>query len=316
MVDENISNEYEIYKRESTFPSQLLMDTVSHCNLNCIMCARQYEPRKWGWMSDKLALKIIDEVADTSPETRIWFCYFGEPLVAKNKRFGLFERIKYAKEKGIRKTVINSNANLMDKKCVEKIINSGLDEIYIGLDAATPETYSKIRVGGDYDRVVKNIEFLLWRLENENLENPKVVTQFGVYDENENEVEAFEKFWESKGVKAFVRPKLTWLGYLEDKIRTTEKRWPCSWLFDSINILETGMVPYCICDWDNRRPFGDINKESIKDVWQKKIRYYQILHAQERWDELPEFCQQCRDWQAKAKKNQEFLDYYKNDAAF
>lgn len=41
----------------------------------------------------------------------------------------------------------------------------GLTHIMISLDAATPETYSVIRVGGDYEKVVKNIEnFVKWEM--------------------------------------------------------------------------------------------------------------------------------------------------------
>lgn len=310
------SAEYQRYKVRSFFPPQVLMDTVSHCNLDCLMCARQYKPREWGWMDEKLAYKIIDEIADTSPDTRIWFCYFGEPLVAKNKRNGLFERIEYAKKRGVKNTTINSNANLMDEKCVDKMLKSGLDEIYIGLDAASPEIYSQIRRGGDYNTVIKNIDYLLKRQEETGNKKPKLIVQFGVYDENEHEVEAFEKYWQDRGIQTFVRPKLTWTGYIEDRIKTKEKRWPCSWFFDSINIIETGEVPYCVCDWANRKPLGDINKESIKDVWQKKVRIFHILQAQEKWDQLPDFCQKCMDWQSKEKKSDEFLGYYKEDAEF
>lgn len=314
-MDKN-SPEYIRYKKASFFPPQVLIDTVSHCNLNCAMCPRQYKPRKWGWMDDDLAVKLIDEIAETEPDTRIWFCYFGEPLVAKNKKNGLFERIAYAKKKGVRRTVINSNANLMDEKCVDKMIRSGLDEIYIGIDAATPETYAKVRRGGDYNTVLKNIDYLLKVQREGGMKIPELTVQFGVYDENEHEVGLFEKYWKGKGVKVFIRPKLTWIGYLEDKVKTKEKRWPCSWFFDSINIIETGEVPYCVCDWANRIPFGDVHKESIKDIWQKKIRHYQILQAEERWEELPEFCRQCTDWQTKTKKSAEFLRYFKTDAPY
>ena len=271
------------------------METTSACQLRCIMCARDSALNKGtlkiGQMEEWLALKIIDEVAEVNPKARLWFCYFGEPTISKQ----IWKRIRIAKDKGIENTIINSNGNLLTPGACDQLIQSGLDEIYIGLDAATPETYAKVRVRGDYNKVVENIHYLL-KHKGENL---KVTVQFGVYAENEHELEAFKKYWTDLGVPVFVRPKLTWLGYLPEHNPTHENRYPCPWILDSLPIYYNGLVPYCICDWDNRMPVGDNRKQSIGEVWQGALRKWQNLHLAGRFDELPPFCRQCKDWKAK-----------------
>jgi len=280
------------------FPHQVLMETTSACQLRCSMCARESSlakgTLKLGEMEEWLAEKIIDEVATTNPATRFWFCYFGEPTISRK----LWSRVRLAKTRGIATTIINSNGNLLGPAMAEQLVDSGLDEIYIGLDAATAETYARVRVRGHYDTVVGNIQHLL-RIKPARL---KVTVQFGVYEENEHELEAFKRFWADQGVAIFIRPKLTWIGQLPEHFHTQEGRYPCAWIFDSLPIYFNGLVPYCICDWDNRLPSGDIKTQSIAEVWQSSYRKWQNLHLQGRFDALPDFCQACRDWQSKPLK--------------
>jgi MoaA/NifB/PqqE/SkfB family radical SAM enzyme len=238
----------EEYIRRSAFPTQVLIESTSFCNLRCAMCARNFNPRKFGVMDEALARKVIDEIAREAPDTRIWFCYFGEPLIMKNK--GLFERIKYATDKGITRTVINTNGNLMDEACVDKMIWSGLKEVYVGVDAITPETYEKLRIRGNYGTLMKNIDIFLKKA----ADRIQLTVQFAVLDENEHELAEFERYWKSRAVKVFIRPKMTWINYISDKVKNKGPRQPCPWIFDSLNINEDGRVPYCIMDWQNTVP--------------------------------------------------------------
>lgn len=298
-MNDNIEYEYDRLKH---FPRQLLLETTSHCNLNCSMCARQFNPRKWGTLNESLARKVIDEVADKAPDTRIWFCYFGEPLLRKNA--GLFERIRYAKERGIQYSAINTNGNIMDEQCIRKMIDSGLDEVYIGIDATTEDVYNETRRGGNFHQVVDNVHRLC-ELAGDRI---KVTVQFGVYENNAHQAEDFKAYWSRYPVKIFVRQKLTWAGYLQDVVKTKEARWPCSWIFDSINVFDNGDVPYCVCDWPNRSSRGNIAETSIFDIWQKSIFPFLVLHARKDWGRLPEFCRNCRDWQTKPPHRQEMLE--------
>ncbi|OGW47897.1 MAG: hypothetical protein A2Y66_00730 [Nitrospirae bacterium RBG_13_41_22] len=296
MAEENVHRRYD-----DNFPFQVLMETTSACNLRCVMCARESAFKsgrfKIGLMKRELAIKIIDEIADEAPDTRLWLCFFGEPLMSND----LFWRIAYAKEKGIHKTIINSNGNLIISSNADKLIDAGLDEVYIGIDAATPETYSQIRVRGNYEKLVQNILYLVKKSKGK----MKVTVQYAVYDENEHELEMFKEFWKDKDVEIFIRPKLTWINTLTEKSEKAKEhleRNPCPWIFDSFPVYFDGSVPYCICDWYNRAPVGNINDSSIKALWQGTMRKIRELHLRAQWNKLPEFCQSCPDWKTKTLK--------------
>ena len=289
----------EQFRRLRYFPNQVLLETASFCQLKCTMCARQFDPRDWGRMSDVLARKIIDEVLEGAPWVRMWFCYFGEPLVAK--KIGLYQRIRYAKERGLRRAAINTNGNLLDDKCFHDLLEAGLDEIYIGIDASTKDTYEqKVRIGGDYDVLMRNIHNAI----DKNDGRMQISVQFAVLDVNKHELDDFKAYWADYPVQIYVRPKMTWINYLDDEIGVDHsKRHACAWIFDSINVNENGKVPFCINDWEGKHVHGDLNTESIFDVWQKKVYPFLVAHAAGAWDRLPEFCQTCPDWQSKMPKN-------------
>lgn len=139
------------------FPQVVLIDTVSFCNLRCSMCVHKDMRRKKGIMPWSLFTKIIDEIAAEDKTIRVWMVFFGEALILKKRKPTIFDMIRYAKYSRLTDVVLNSNANLLDEEAARELIRSGLDALYIGIDAFTPETYAQVRVGGNYQKTVENI---------------------------------------------------------------------------------------------------------------------------------------------------------------
>lgn len=290
------------------FPKVVLIDTISYCNLKCSMCVHKTMTRKKGVMQHSLFTKIIDEIAKEDKSTRVWLVFFGEALILKKRKPSIFDMIAYAKGKGLTDIVLNSNANLLDEYAAMKLIESGLDAIYIGIDAFTPETYSKVRVGGNYERTVNNIINLIKIKEQMNSQKPKVFVQFVEMDCNKDEKKDFIKFWSEQGAVIKIRPKVSWAGMVDapNLVLGNDDRWPCHWAMQTMSITDTGQVVTCAVDLDARFVAGNIRNESIKDIWKGKLGELRKLHLTKEFDKLPTFCRDCRDWQsAKA-------DYYED----
>lgn len=282
------------------FPKVVLIDTVSFCNLACSMCVHPEMTREKGVMPWNLFTKIIDEVAAEDKNARVWMVFFGEPLILKNRKPSIFDMIRYAKDKGLTDVVTNTNACLMDEDASRKIIESGLDAIYIGIDSFSPETYSTIRVKGDYDSTVKNIQYLLRLKEELKSEKPEVFVQFVEMDNNAHEKEAFIKFWGVQGAKVKIRPKVSWAGLIDapNLVLGDEDRWPCYWAMQTMSITDQGKVVTCAVDLDARFIAGDITKSSLKEVWNGSLKELRKLHLEKRFTELPTICRNCKDWQS------------------
>jgi len=254
--------------------------------------------RERGEMSMSIFRKIADEVAHK--DTKMWAAIMGEPLTTGYK---IVNMVGYAKDAGVRSVNLNTNGVLLDRDVSYELIMRRLDTILIGIDAATVKTYDKIRVGGDFDRVVKNVKNLLAMKEAFKEDKPKVIVQYIVMEENEQEVEDFKKFWLREGAIVKLRPRLGWgTGVSADNLTlpSEARTYPCPWLTRTVSITWNGKFNQCDGDYEGLYSPGDINRESIAEVWTGEMRKRQEKHWQ--GDFSHPLCSKCKDWQvAKAK---------------
>lgn len=218
--------------------------------------------------------------------------------------------ITYAKSKGLTDVVLNSNANLLDHGAAKGLIQSGLDAIYIGIDAFKPETYAKIRVGGNYEKAVQNTIHLIELKKMTNSEKPEVFVQFVEMDDNSKEKEGFIDFWKRQGAIAKIRPKVSWAGMIDapNLVLDNKDRWPCYWAMQTMSITDTGKVVTCAVDLDAKYVAGDVNKQSLKEVWSGKLKKLRQFHVSKEFRALPENCRNCKDWQSAR------ADYYSTNS--
>jgi len=280
------------------FPKVVLIDTISFCNLRCSMCCHKDMTRKKGKMRTEVFQKIINEISSVNKDTRVWMVFFGEALLLKKTT--LFPMIKYAKDKGLTDVVLNSNANLLDETAAMGLIESGLDAIYVGIDAFKEETYKKLRVGGDYHMVVNNVINLISLEKRLGAKKPKVYVQFVEMEVNKNEKGSFMDFWKEKGAIVKIRPMVSWAGLINAPNLTlpARERWPCYWAMQTMSIVNDGRVVMCAVDLDARFVAGDINIDSIKSVWNNSLRKIRQMHQKGEFDKLPFPCKDCKDWQS------------------
>lgn len=281
------------------FPSVFLIDNFNGCNLKCSACdhGNVSKYRRIQKMGMGLYKKIIDEIAEKNKNARIWEIFFGDPFLCGD----MDQRIKYAKEKGLTDVVLNTNGVLMTENKSKLYIQAGLDAIYVGVDAGSEETYNKIRIGGDYHKVIQNVLSYHELLKKIGNGKQKIFTQFVQSDVNEHEVNAFKEFWTSRGVSVKIRPKISWGGLVNaPNLHPNEsvKRKPCYWLMRTMNICADGEVALCSADIHCRVKCGNVVQHSIEELWGGKLREYRTMHKEGKFDELPDMCKNCCDWQS------------------
>ncbi len=281
------------------FPKVVLIDNCNYCNLRCSMCdhanIRNY--RKSQIMDIDLYKKIIDEIAVENKEVRVWEVFFGDPFLCMD----IDKRIIYAKEKGLTDVVLNSNGVLMTPDKSESMIKSGLDSMYIGIDAASKEVYDQIRIGGNYNKTVKNVLNYKELLVKYGRAEQKLFVQFVESEINESEVEAFKQYWLSHDINVKIRPKISWAGLIKaSNLRGNNlvERKPCYWLMQTMNICADGRVALCSVDVHCRVDCGNVTDSSMKELWQDKLKEYRTMHNNCYFDDLPEMCRNCSDWQS------------------
>ncbi|GAB6841672.1 MoaA/NifB/PqqE/SkfB family radical SAM enzyme [Methylorubrum rhodinum] len=138
-------------------PVCLYLEVTNRCNLLCETCPRTFEelepPADMSWA---LFTRIVDQVPDIA---RVVLHGVGEPMLVAD----LPRMIRYLKDRGTY-VLFNTNGTLMREKRFQELIDSGLDELRVSLDAADRASYLRVRGRDFFDRIVRDVgRFVAYR---------------------------------------------------------------------------------------------------------------------------------------------------------
>jgi len=263
------------------YPYWLTIDPANFCTLKCPFCptGQGRNSRSKAVLSLDNFKKIIDKLGPYL--IHIDFCNWGEPLLNKQ----IYEMIKIAKLYNI-DTKIDSNLNQFREQDAESLILSGLDKLIVSIDGATPESYSKYRIGGDFNKVIDNLKLLLKKKRQLSKIFPHICWQFLVFRHNEHEIEEVKRLGRDLGVdvsitKAFIGNK-DWIPLNEDYSHYKRKEINneytsdhfkehredmCNWLWEAIVINPNGSVSPCCSVEDEKDDFGNIFHQPFSEIW-------------------------------------------------
>ncbi len=132
-------------------PVCLYLETTNRCNLLCETCPRTFEelepPADMGW---ELFTKIVDQYPNIQ---RVVLHGVGEPMMVAE----LPAMVRYLKARGTY-VLFNTNGTLMREKKSRELIEAGLDEMRISLDAAEPKAFEMVRGRDLFDRILSNVK--------------------------------------------------------------------------------------------------------------------------------------------------------------
>jgi len=132
-------------------PRSLYLETTSRCNSLCETCILTFggrEPQKdLGWEEFR---RVVDQFPALD---RVLLHGIGEPLLNRE----LPRMIGHLKARGAT-VLFNSNVITLGLRQGRALIEAGLDELRVSLDATTPATYARVRGVDAFARVVNNLE--------------------------------------------------------------------------------------------------------------------------------------------------------------
>ena len=131
-------------------PVCLYLEVTNRCNLLCETCPRTFEtlepPADMSW---ELFTRIVDQVPRIA---RVVLHGVGEPMLVKD----LPLMVSYLKKRGTY-VLFNTNGTLLQPKTFQRVVDSGLDEMRVSLDAADRETYARVRGKDFFNRIVRDV---------------------------------------------------------------------------------------------------------------------------------------------------------------
>jgi MoaA/NifB/PqqE/SkfB family radical SAM enzyme len=181
----------EVAKRP---PVCLYLEVTNRCNLLCTTCPRTYEelepPADMSW---ELFTSIVDQVEGLA---RAVLHGVGEPMLVAN----LPRMVSYLKERGVY-VLFNTNGTVLSERNGRALIDAGLDELRISLDASNRESFKAIRGRDYFGRIIRNVRAFRELQEREGYTRPLVSAWLTGLRETVEQLPAFVKLVAETGVK-------------------------------------------------------------------------------------------------------------------
>jgi len=264
----------------ATLPRSLYLETTNRCDSKCQTCIRTFQSLE---PPADLTLAQVKAIAEQFPVLeRVVLHGIGEPLLNTE----IFEIVAYLKSRA--PTVLfNSDAISLTAERARRLIESGLDEYRVSLDAATRETYRRLRGVDQFDRVVANVRRLV-ELERERGRSvPRVSLWFTASRANLDELPAFVQL-AAEGLAHTLGLALRASGLTTPLVSLTggapsprpwagcQRPWTLSYVTANGNVL-----PCCISPWVARNYqaliLGNALAEPFADIWNgERYRRFRI----------------------------------------
>ena len=162
-----------------SYPQRLVLELTNACNLRCIMCGRdeaEFAPTvfKLDYLKKlEYLLNIVEEVT---------LFGWGEPTMHPQ----FIDILKYLNDFPVRKYFVTNGMRL--NKIKDALFDYKVDIMAISLDGAKPETNDRIRFGGNFDFIIKNIKEIVKQKRERNLDYPYMNFVMTLMDSNIEEL--------------------------------------------------------------------------------------------------------------------------------
>ncbi|MHC4844840.1 MAG: radical SAM protein [Planctomycetota bacterium] len=195
--------------RVGGFPYVLKIESTNICNQRCPFCLDRdrskidEDGRGFGRMHLDCFKGVIDLLAPTTLRLNLYGS--GEPVLFPD----IYEMIRYAADKNIGVT-ISANLSAFKPENAGKLVESGLEHLIVSCHGASPETYSKYNVGGDFWRTIENMKAIVDAKKTRGQRLPFVDWQFLRFSHNQHEIPKARQMAKDIGVNAvrFINPNI------------------------------------------------------------------------------------------------------------
>ena len=144
-------------------------------------------------MSWELFTSIVDQIPDLQ---RAVLHGVGEPMLVKN----LPKMVRYLKDRGTY-VLFNTNGTVLNERNGRALIDAGLDELRVSLDASNAKSYLAIRGKDYFNRILKNVRAFRNLQEREGKDRPRVSAWLTGLKETIAELPAFVQVAADIGVR-------------------------------------------------------------------------------------------------------------------
>lgn len=306
---EGWGKEYSDYRRDwtelpqkqvvSDYPLLVDIELSSICNLRCPMCYTITDHFKDSVNTKRmdygLFTKIVDEIGGKVPAIRL--SLRGEATL--HTKF--VECIAYAKKMGIKEVSTLTHGGKLTLPYFIKIAEAGIDWITISIDGVG-ETYERIRKPIKFNELLDKIKAIKEYKDAHRLHRPVIKVQ-GIWPAISKDPELYyDTFSPYVDLVAF-NPLIDYLDRDTD-IEYVEN-FTCPQQYQRLVIGADGLVMKCSNDEENQEIIGDINKQTVHEVWHgKKMQKIREIQSRPQGFMESSVCRKC--YLPRKTKNKEY----------
>jgi len=205
---------WKFFPQLTPFLWDIETEITTSCYLKCIMCEHTYWKDK-SYLNQNITFKqfkkLIDQIANLK-----WINVTGEGSSFLNPDF--MKILRYLKSRNIY-VDFSHDFFFMTDEIARELIELGIERIYISLDGATKKTYEKIRVGSNFNKVIKNIKRFIQLKKEMNSPIPEICFRMAFFKHNIHEVKKMIDLISSLGGAKDLgdEPSINFVGLLEFK---------------------------------------------------------------------------------------------------
>ena len=260
-------NLYSDLKIIEKYPPCVQLEIASICNFRCIMCYqvdKSFSSKSkgyMGYMDLEVFKNAIDELEGNLEA--ITLASRGEPLLNPK----ISEMLDYMRGKFLG-AKINTNASILTEKLIHELLSADLQTIVFSVDASDKETYEKIRVNGNFEKVKGNIE-LFHKIKSRDYPESKTISRISGVKLNKNQdLPTMIGMWKDLVDQVAFVHYLPWESAYDNQVNTIKSA--CSELWGRMFVWWDGRMNPCDYDYKSvltERLNPTFPEQSIKDFW-------------------------------------------------
>lgn len=230
--------------------------------------------------------KLIDDLQAFPDPVKVLRLYKeGEPLM--NKRFA--EMVAYARQSDkVLRIDTTTNGALLTPKISEKIIGAGIDQINVSVNGISDSQFmGLVRTKVNFAKYVENIKYLNSIKGNctlyvkamaENLSEDERKKFLDIFGDIADRIFFEHLFPNWPDFDDEIIPKNSAVAEYGGKVR---EQAVCPNIFYSATVNSDGTVSLCVQDWEHKLVVGNVQDESLKDIWLgQRINEHRMAHLE------------------------------------
>lgn len=274
------------------YPKVIEIQFHNKCNSNCLICPYKDMNYNYEEMSDAYFNKFLDEIEEDKLERIIPYLN-NEPFLKKN----FLDRVEKIRKRFKKVEIeISSNVSMIKEEDLERLKKLDITELRLSVFGYEKETYKKIMPGLNHDVTFKKLKMI-----SNCMKETNTIISIVMIDNNEiseSEFQSMENLCKELGFKfekwGFldrsnnVSYKSNNISNLE--VSTCEQNRP----IERMHILSDGRVIFCCQDWGHSLVVGNIQNQTIKEVWNSKEYKEARESLYDKSKNSPSICQKCK----------------------